>query len=72
MKPNTVIIEIQDERAYIEHSDGQAQYAQILGRATGADGRERVWLDRRVHRGDESADHWQITGAVSTVLVSRG
>lgn len=43
--------------------------AVILGREHGADGAERIYLDRLVHRiGEERFSDWRVSGAISTIL----
>ena len=51
-----------------EHSTGSDRAA-ILGRVV-ENGKERLFLDRRIHHGDavDSNNHWSISGAYTTVL----
>lgn len=43
--------------------------AQVLGSELTPDGRERLYLDRLVHRPfEEHFEGWEVSGAISTIL----
>lgn len=54
------------------HRSGQSKIgmAGILGSESLPDGRQRVWLDRLIHRAGDQIEGWAAWGVVSTVLDS--